>query len=158
MYGKNDKKHRVIKHFRCVQRNKHYKIRYFERHAKSSLVETICCVALQRINCLSDFWLHQQPCFSGAATQNGLFWFKIGWKSIYWLKGQPRLYWGNWKTKKKQLKIKCNNWVEGCTRQKKKKRFGVWGYTNSEYLYMLHEDSLTLKYKTYTIKSLDDAP
>ena len=29
--------------------------------------------------------------------------------------------------------------------------------TNGEYLYMLTDGSLTLKYKTYTIKSLDDA-
>ena len=35
----------------------------------------------------------------------------------------------------------------------KKMRFRVWGYTNSEYLYMLTDGSLTLKYKTYTIKS-----
>ena len=32
----------------------------------------------------------------------------------------------------------------------------VWGSTNSEYLYMLTDGGLTLKYKTYTIKSLDD--
>ena len=36
-------------------------------------------------------------------------------------------------------------------------RLRVWGYTNSEYLYVLQDGSLTLKYKTYTIKSLDDA-
>ena len=36
-------------------------------------------------------------------------------------------------------------------------RLRVWGYTNREYLYMLQEGSLMLKYKTYTIKSLDDA-
>ena len=40
----------------------------------------------------------------------------------------------------------------------KKKRdleFGV--NKNSEYIFMLHGGSLTLKYKTYTIKSLDVA-
>ena len=36
-------------------------------------------------------------------------------------------------------------------------RLRVWGYTNREYLYMLQDGSLMLKYKTYTIKSLDDA-
>ena len=36
-------------------------------------------------------------------------------------------------------------------------RVRVWGYTNGEYLYMLVDDGLTLKYKTYTIKSRDDA-
>ena len=36
-------------------------------------------------------------------------------------------------------------------------RLRVWEYTNGEYLYMLIGGSLTLKYKTYTIKSLDDA-
>ena len=36
-----------------------------------------------------------------------------------------------------------------------KKRLMVWGYTNSEYLYMLKDGELTLKYKTYTIKSQD---
>ena len=39
----------------------------------------------------------------------------------------------------------------------KKRRLRVRGYTNGEYLYMLTDGSLTLKYKTYTIKSLDDA-
>ena len=39
----------------------------------------------------------------------------------------------------------------------KETRLRVWGYTNGEYLYMLIDGSLTLKYKTYTIKSLDDA-
>ena len=35
-------------------------------------------------------------------------------------------------------------------------RLRVWGYTNGEYLYMLGNAELTLKYKTYTIKALDD--
>ena len=39
----------------------------------------------------------------------------------------------------------------------KKMRLRIWGYTNGEYRYMLHDGSLMLKYKTYTIKSLDDA-
>ena len=36
-------------------------------------------------------------------------------------------------------------------------RFRVWGYTNGEYLSLLHDGNLMLKYKTYTIKSLDVA-
>ena len=36
-------------------------------------------------------------------------------------------------------------------------RLTVWRYINGEYLYMLVDGSLTLKYKTYTIKLLDDA-
>ena len=36
-------------------------------------------------------------------------------------------------------------------------RLRVWGYKNGEYLYMLTDGSLTLQYKTYTIKSLEDA-
>ena len=39
----------------------------------------------------------------------------------------------------------------------KKIRLRVWGYANGEYLYMLIDGSLTSKYRTYTIKSLDDA-
>ena len=39
----------------------------------------------------------------------------------------------------------------------KKMRLRAWGYTNGEYLYMLTDVNLTLKYKTYTIKSLNDA-
>ena len=39
----------------------------------------------------------------------------------------------------------------------KKIRLRVWGYTNGEYLYMLLDGSLMLKYKTFTIKSLDYA-
>ena len=35
-------------------------------------------------------------------------------------------------------------------------RLTVWGYTNGEYPYMLTDGSLTLKHKTYTIKSLKD--
>ena len=39
----------------------------------------------------------------------------------------------------------------------KKMRLRVLVYTNGEYLYMLTDGSLTLKYKTYTVKSLEDA-
>ena len=35
-------------------------------------------------------------------------------------------------------------------------RLTVWGYSNGEYLYMAVEGGLTLKYKNYTIKSMDD--
>ena len=38
-----------------------------------------------------------------------------------------------------------------------KMRLWVWGYINGEYLYMLVDGGLTLKYKTYTIKLQDDA-
>ena len=37
-------------------------------------------------------------------------------------------------------------------------RLRVWGYINGEYLYMLVDSSLKLKYKIDTIKLLDDAP
>ena len=36
-------------------------------------------------------------------------------------------------------------------------RLRIWRYTNREYLYMLVDGGLTLKYKTYTIKLQDDA-
>ena len=36
-------------------------------------------------------------------------------------------------------------------------RLRVWGYSNGEFLYILTDGSLTLKYKIYTIKSLDQA-
>ena len=32
-------------------------------------------------------------------------------------------------------------------------RLRVWGYTSGEYIYLQHDDSLTLKYKTYTLRS-----
>ena len=35
-------------------------------------------------------------------------------------------------------------------------RLIIWRYSNGEYLYMLVDGNLTLKYKTYTIKSQDD--
>ena len=35
----------------------------------------------------------------------------------------------------------------------KKLRLRIWRYTHGEYICMLHDGSLTLKYKTYTIKS-----
>ena len=35
----------------------------------------------------------------------------------------------------------------------KKMRLRVLGYTNGEYTYLLNDESLTLKYKTYTLKS-----
>ena len=34
-----------------------------------------------------------------------------------------------------------------------KMRLRVWGYTNGEYIYLLNNGSLNLKYKTYTLKS-----
>ena len=36
-------------------------------------------------------------------------------------------------------------------------RLRVWGYMKGEYMYMLSNGSLTLKYKTYTLKLLDNA-
>ena len=39
----------------------------------------------------------------------------------------------------------------------KNMRLRVWGYANGEYLYVSTDGSLTLKYKTYIIKSLDNA-
>ena len=38
-----------------------------------------------------------------------------------------------------------------------KMRFRVWGYKNGEYLYMLVDGGLTLKYRTYAIKWQDDS-
>ena len=35
----------------------------------------------------------------------------------------------------------------------KKMRLRVWGYTSGEYIYLQHYGSLTLKYKTYTLRS-----
>ena len=32
-------------------------------------------------------------------------------------------------------------------------RLIVWGYTSGEYIYFQHDRSLTLKYKTYTLRS-----
>ena len=37
-----------------------------------------------------------------------------------------------------------------------KMRLRVWGYSNGGNLYMAVGGSLILKYKTYTIKSIDD--
>ena len=34
----------------------------------------------------------------------------------------------------------------------KKIRLRVWRYTNGDYIYLLKDGSLTLKYKTYTLK------
>ena len=52
---------------------------------------------------------------------------------------------------------KLNVTIELRNPRAKKMRLSVWGYTNGEYLYMLTDGSLTLKYKTSKIKSLDDA-
>ena len=38
----------------------------------------------------------------------------------------------------------------------KKMRLRVWGYTNGEFIYLLNDGSLTLKCKTYTLKSQDE--
>ena len=35
----------------------------------------------------------------------------------------------------------------------KKNELRVWGYTNGEYIYLLQDGSLNLKYKTYMLKS-----
>ena len=52
---------------------------------------------------------------------------------------------------------KLNVTIELRNPRAKKMRLVVWGYTNGKYLYMLTDGSLTLKYKTSKIKSLDDA-
>ena len=43
--------------------------------------------------------------------------------------------------------------IETKTPLVKKLRRRVWGYTSGEYIYLQHNDSLTLKYKTYTLRS-----
>ena len=43
--------------------------------------------------------------------------------------------------------------IETKTSLAKKMRLKVWGYTSGEYIYLQHDGSLTLKYKTYTLKS-----
>ena len=51
------------------------------------------------------------------------------------------------------MKINNNNKISF----NEKMRLRAWDYTNGEYLYMLHDGSLMLKYKTYKITSLDEA-
>ena len=55
------------------------------------------------------------------------------------------------KPSRNDLKITIN--IELKNSLAKKMRLRVWGYTNGEYLYMQQDSALTLKYKTYTIKS-----
>ena len=55
------------------------------------------------------------------------------------------------KTKPKRLRTNTNNRIKISTC--KKIRLRVWGYTNAEYLHMLVDGGLTLKYKIYTIRS-----
>ena len=43
--------------------------------------------------------------------------------------------------------------IETKTSLAKKMRLRVWGYTNGEYIYLQRHRSLTLKYKTYTLRS-----
>ena len=43
--------------------------------------------------------------------------------------------------------------IETKTSLVKKMRLRVWGYTSGEYIYLQHDGSLTLKYKTYTLRS-----
>ena len=47
--------------------------------------------------------------------------------------------------------------IEIKIRLTKKIALRLWGYTNSKYLYMLHDGSLMLKYKIHTTNSLDHA-
>ena len=41
--------------------------------------------------------------------------------------------------------------IETKTSLAKKMRLRVWGYTNGEYIYLQHDGSLPLQYKTYTL-------
>ena len=43
--------------------------------------------------------------------------------------------------------------IETKTSLAKKMRLRVWGYTTGEYIYLQHDGFLTLKYKTYTLRS-----
>ena len=43
--------------------------------------------------------------------------------------------------------------IETKTSLAKKMRLSLWGYTSREYIYLQHDGSLTLKYKTYTLRS-----
>ena len=43
--------------------------------------------------------------------------------------------------------------IEAKTPLVKKMRLRAWGHTSGEYIYLQHNGSLTLKYKTYTLRS-----
>ena len=58
-------------------------------------------------------------------------------------------------------KLKCNDSnvvlrVNVKTTVTKKMRLRVWGYSPGEYLYLLTEFGLTMKYKTYSIVNKED--
>ena len=55
------------------------------------------------------------------------------------------------KAKRNESKMRIT--IETRQSLSKKMRLRVWGYTNGEYIYLLNDGSLTLKYKTYTLKS-----
>ena len=55
------------------------------------------------------------------------------------------------KTKRNDSKMTITVETRQCLT--KKTRLRIWGYTNGEYIYLLNEGSLTLNYKTYTLKS-----
>ena len=43
--------------------------------------------------------------------------------------------------------------IETKTSLAKKMRLRVWSYTNGQYIYLQHDGTLTLKYKTYTLRA-----
>ena len=55
--------------------------------------------------------------------------------------------------KPKQNDSKMTITIETRQSISKKMRLRDWGYANGEYIYLLNDGSLTLKYKTYTLKS-----
>ena len=72
-----------------------------------------------------------------------------------WPARQPQIYKQNWKPSRNGSKLSKEIELKNSLAHKMK--LWVWGYTNGEYLSMLVDGRLTLKYKTYTIKSQDDA-
>ena len=115
-------------------------------------METICCLALQQLYCRASFRLHQQSSISGAPA-------RFGNKSdvkIY-IDLCDSLRYTDEIEKLSRNYSKLNVRIELRNPLAKKMRLRVLGYTNGEYFYMLTDGSLTLKYKTYTIKWLDNA-
>ena len=150
--SKNDKKNWVVKHIGRVQRNECDEIQYLKRSdtQKHLLRKQYVAWHCNSYSALPISYYINNPVFQEFLLELDYF----GTKS------NEKIYIDLWNSLEYTDKIvepsrndsKLNVTIEFRNLLANKMRLRVWVYTNSGYLYILTDGSLTLKYKTYTIR------
>ena len=124
-----------------------------DQHSSTNILKFDIGNDLQKHQMLdrSHYRLHEQSYSSRAKIENEYFSGKFDERLYVDLR--PSHGYADELEKPTRNDSKMTITIETKTPLVKKLRLRVWGYTSGEYIYLQHDGSLTLKYKTYTLRS-----